>query len=291
MSQYKPPVVKRVKEKTFFDVLKKTAAPRVSFDIETSPGPEELLKKFFQERVDEGEVALPEEPGNFDPAAVQAPKNWKDPKKIAEYLSRAAAEHAAKKNGFKAEYNQAYDAAWESFLDNAPLSEIYGMVCAIGYGIEVREELLVYLDIDQHKSDEEGIIRRLWEIVNLIRYRSGRLIHHNGHGFDLPFCVNRSYVYRIMPPQLRTKYRSFEDFSVDLLDVWKQGRYRMQGPSKLDAIAKVLGVAAKATADDGSKITGDQFWKMLREGQLALAKTYLESDIVATHECGKVFKI
>lgn len=268
--------IQQVQKKRFFDTLRKTANPRVSFDIETRPGPEKLLREIFELKMEKYE--FPPEPETWDPDKIVVPKNYKRPEAIAAYKSRAAADHAASVRQYPQEIQAIKDAEWEKFVENAPISDALGQVQAIGYGVRPKSdgELLVFLDLDRTCDHEADILQTFWQVVRIVRQRYGSLIGWNNHSFDLPFCVNRTHVCGFRPPHVRTKYNRYEDWSVDLMDRWRQGRYKIS--LKLDIAARVFGVAGKMEG-----MTGDQFWRVMDAGDVSTAREYLTADIIATH--------
>lgn len=263
--------VRRVRTGELVASMEKMVAPQIAFDIETQPGPEALLRAFFADL----EIDLPPEPGEFDPSKVKT-GNTKNPELIAAKLSEAAAKHATYANGWKDQCDQIRDNAWKEFVESAPLSAKLGEICAIGYGLTKSDGSLdVVLDIANENRNEAELLSTLWSVVVCIRRKYGKLIHLNGHRFDLPFCIRRTWVQRMHPPECRNKYRRWDDWSIDLVDTWSCGVYRDY--ISLQHAAKLFGVQGKLDGVDGS-----MFWKLLRDGHLDIAKDYLEHDIIAT---------
>jgi predicted PolB exonuclease-like 3'-5' exonuclease len=245
--------------------------PKVCFDIETGPERDEVLRQFY----DESKVILPDDPGKFDPKTVKI-GNLKDPVKIGAKIAEERVKHDDRVRNWKPEVEAIKQQAWTDFINAAPLSSICGRVLAIGYGIATAGGLKVYIDI----SGEWEMLGYFWDAVVEIRRHGGRLIGHNSNNFDLPFLTRRSWKYGINPPYLFTKYGKPEDFVEDTLRHWGCGDNRAY--VKLDHLAKLMGVEGKLEG-----VTGDQFWVLLRDGQVELARNYLTSDIVATYNVAK----
>lgn len=267
----------------FVALIENTRGPNILFDIETGPAPESVLADLF----DPSEVALPKDPGKFDPSKVKY-GNTKDPEKRREKLNSDIVRHTQEVEGWKDACQKAVDDAWERFVEKAALSALTGRVLAIGYGLVDKsvttDEPLVtlYVDVD---DTEYNIITRLWEIVSITRKRFGKVVSFNGHGFDFPMCRRRSWAYSgINPPNLITKYNKYEDFSVDVLEEYKRGGYYGDG-IKLNNLAKLMGVRQKLEG-----VTGDMFYKLVVEDH-ELAIKYLQGDITCLAAVARRMKI
>ena len=259
----------------FLYTLENSNAPHLCFDAETRPESTEYLAQFY----DESAVKLPSHPGEFDRAAIKT-GNLKDPAKIVEKIEASKAAHVVALRDFVTETEKRKREAWEAFVEDSTLSSLYSQVCALGYGLYFvgRDDspyLVVATDIDTEGNGEENLLLRFWQAATLVRARRGRLIGHNSNKFDIPSITRRSWKYGIGAPYLMTQYRAMEDFCVDTLIVWRMGDSRAKG--KLDHVAKALGVQGKLAG-----VTGDMFWKLLRDGSLDTARAYLASDIIAT---------
>ena len=229
---------------------------RLAYDIETAPLPDDQLLRFF----------VPPIPAEFDPAAVKI-GNLIDPAKIAAKIAAARAKHAAEA--------PTEEDAFDTFRNEAPLSALYGRVCAIGYGVcQPDGSAEAFLDIAWPPSEEEHMLVRWWNVVVECRRRHGQLISFNGERFDLPFLTRRSWAHGMRPPSLRDKYNKW-DSSIDLRNHWCMGDYTQKG--KLDDIARCFGLGGKLEG-----VTGAGFWKLLRDSQFGIAADYLRSDITAT---------
>lgn len=245
------------------------------YDIETEPADDETLYSFF----DESAVTLPEHPGEFDPKKVKY-GNTKDAKKRAEKLALDKTKHQQALASYDTDCREAIDAAWNAHVEKATLDPCTGRVLAIGYGLLVKgKEPLLFLDIDQ---GEDVMLRRAWSLFSHAKKRNGHLVSFNGHFFDLPFMVGRSWAYPDLPPlNFLTKYNKMEDFCIDVAVHYRQGRYGKSGAIKLDKLAQMMGVRRKLEG-----MTGDQFHKVYREDPERAAE-YLELDVLVLHDVAR----
>ena len=144
---------------------------------------------------------------------------------------------------------------------------------AVGYGFfDEKKELSTYIDI---AADEQQMLARFWRMIVEVRRRMNNVITHNGHNFDLPFMKRRAFVLGMRVPTLRTKYNKWEDIFLDTMVEWGSGEWKAY--VKLDHLAKLFGVQGKLEG-----VSGADFWKLLRDNKVDLAREYLNSDIVAT---------
>lgn len=188
---------------------------------------------------DELEVMAPE----FLPA-----KNLKDPEKIA-------ADVAAKRR---------------EWMDRAALSALTGRVLAIGIlrGDADKPEIV-------HGVNEEAMIQWFWDMLP----ECGGMASFNGHAFDLPYLVRRSWKLRIPVPPIRSGRYWCSTF-IDLRDIWALGDFRAEGT--LDQISQHLGLPAKV----GS---GKLFFETYSSDPEA-AIAYLVGDLMRTRELAKRLK-
>jgi predicted PolB exonuclease-like 3'-5' exonuclease len=229
------------------------------------PVDEETLLELFKEE----DVELPKHPGTFDAMKVKY-GNTKDPVKRQALLSEKMAAHNVALASWDDDCKQAREDAWVKFKSKATLGATTGKVMAIGYGIRAGTEVRLFLDVQT--ADERNVLLRLWKLVTLVRKRNHKLVSFNGHRFDLPFCVHRSWAYEdVTPINLLTKYNNYDECCTDVYEVWKQGNY--QAHIKLDHLARMMGVRRKLEG-----MTGGQFWQVYGEDQ-DKALDYLAHDI------------
>ena len=275
-------MIAEVSQTEFQTLLHSLADQRftVVFDIETGPSGEAFLRSIY----DESKLDPPKDPGEFDAAAVKF-GNMKDPAKIAAKIAEDREKHARAAENWVHELKTYHEAEWAKYVDAAPLSALHGRVVAIGYGLsygdQEQPDLSVFLDL---ATAELEMLERFWMYLASVRVHRRRIIGHNSHRFDLPFLIRRSYAHGLKPPNLRTKYNRWDDCSADTSDAWALGDYKSY--VKLDHLAKLFGVQGKMEG-----ITGDKFHKLLAAGQESVAREYLRSDIVATHQVAKVLRL
>lgn len=270
-------MIRNIGEQEFWKLLDDNSHRSVCWDIETAPETESVLRRFY----DESKLDLPPNPGSWDRKQVKL-GNLKDQIKIQEKISEAREKHNLALADWVTACETKRRSAWEAFIDRAPLSAVYGKICAIGYGVTDGMDLAVWLDITE---DENLLLIHFWRVVANLRRRGNDalLVAHNGDGFDCPFVTRRSWRYDLRPPKvpkLFEKDKWTPAWIVDTLKVWACGDYREY--IKLDLLAKMLGVDGKLEG-----VTGDMFWKLLRDGELETARKYLRSDITALYWVSK----
>jgi hypothetical protein len=251
-------------------ILKTEKRCKLVYDIETGPASHNQVRKFF----DKDKVDLPKDPGVFDPHAIKYGNLG--PAKRKEKLEAKLAEHTKAAASYRYDCKVAIEEAWEKFYSNAALSALTGRVVAIGYGLLRADRIQHFLDIDLDGNDERGIIERHWDLVRWIRRRPGKLISFNGHKFDYPFLRRRSWAYEdLQPLALVTKYRTMEEFCIDVFEEYKRGA-QWNDFISLDNLSLMMNLPGKLP-----DVTGDQFHSLVRT-DVATARKYLREDISAT---------
>jgi len=150
---------------------------------------------------------------------ISAPVTWKDPVKIARYVSekRAAAEEKAALDariGMVVLIGMLSD---KKINDNFTLNKTTGFYEA---------QLGCYDDCNL-EATEISIIQQFWLTLHSCMFKGDRLITYNGKGFDLPFIFKRSLICEIPPPgkfplgKYFNKYN--EQFHVDLFNIFGEG--------------------------------------------------------------------
>ena len=127
---------------------------------------------------------------------------------------------------YDAECKEAKEEAWMSHVNRATLDVCTGRVLAVGYGLSFKgQEPKLFLDVSE---DEHGLLSRFWGLAACAKKRGGKLVSFNGHGFDIPFMVSRSWAYDdVVPLNLLTKYNKYEDFCIDTAITYRQGPLRL----------------------------------------------------------------
>ena len=198
--------------------------PKMFLDIETVGNP--------------SAIALVDEP--------EAPKNLKDPEKIAAAI-------AEKK---------------QEIEDHAGLDNDLGQIAAIGYAIGKSGDIVT--NVVQKGNTERSVLKDFWFAFSEV---NGRCAGYNILQFDLPFIMKRSFDLGIRPsiiPNL-AKYRT--EPVTDLYQLLCGWDYR--GGKKLKWICKRYGIEVLAEDVDGSMV------KDMTPDEIA---AYLRSDIHITRE-------
>lgn len=192
-------------------------------------------------------AALPEAECQPFAPDFAAPKNIKDPVKIAEAI-------AAKK------------LAWQ---EDAALDARRARVLVVG----VLGESLMFL----HGEDEAETLLRAFEQVQATLFHGERVVGHNLLAFDMPFLVRRAWHLKVPVPSNLREGRYWNNLLTDTMDLWRMGMPLEQGRISLDHLAKHLGVGAKTgNGKDFAKL-----WETNRDEALA----YLENDLRLTALC------
>ncbi|NBU83438.1 MAG: hypothetical protein EBS21_02325 [Sphingomonadaceae bacterium] len=191
----------------------------------------------------------------------KAPGNLKDPEKIAAAIAEKAKE-------------------WR---EKAALSPITGRVAMVGAKIDESEILhLAFADADDDELDlQEGVmLMRLWKCAKSSMMDGKILVSWNGHGFDIPFLIKRSWALKVtIPPEIdiRNKW-GMQPPWIDLMREWQCGD-KTAGYTSLNTAAGFLGLGQKA---------GDclQLRHQL-EHDPETAVAYLKQDLALTEGIGR----
>lgn len=156
-----------------------------------------------------------------------APKNYKDPQKIADYIH--------KKN--------------QEAVETMALDIDYARVIAIGYAIGLEEKPTVL--VANTLKAERAMLETIWEIFNL----HPKLIGFNILGFDLPILLRRSWVLRVRPVYIPDMSRYSKDV-VDLMQRLYHNGYGL-GPKArgLKAVCKMYRIPNPLPNVDGSQVS------------------------------------
>lgn len=197
---------------------------RIIWDIETAPRP-----------LAEIESLAPE---------FSAPDNYKDPVKIANYITERKAD----------------------WLDKAALSPLTGSIVAIGYVTDGQ-----FID---SITDEATMLRSLWATVQQGEYGSHAMVGFNTSRFDVQFCVKRSWLLNVPVPRNIMKGRYVNDaIFTDLAEVWSCGNHGEY--ASLKTLARYFGIG------DKDESQSEHFGKLLLNN-LAEAIRHLENDLRLT---------
>lgn len=167
----------------------------------------------------------------------------------------------------------------EACLEKAALAAETGKVLVIGVrglrGVDGKPQLVNAI----LEGDETEVLRKFWAQYVRCRDTGRQLVGFNIFNFDLPFIVSRSWYTGVQVPRpLLDKNRFWNSTLVDLLEVWKMGRYRDY--ISLDIVSRCMGLAGK-----GGEVAGANFHIAWRE-QREKAVEYLHNDLNLTWEVG-----
>lgn len=196
------------------------------FDIETGPAPAAELEKVMP--------------------VFEAPKNFKDPEKIAAAIAEKRAE----------------------WYERAALSPLTGRVMACG----VLTPDGVY---NAAHGDEKAVIEYAFDFMEQSAQGSRyKMCGFAIFGFDLPFLIKRAWALNIKVPFGLRNGRYFSSWLIDAQETWGLGDRQPEG--SLDVIARYLGVGQKnGTGADFSKLYAN-------EATRRQALDYLHNDVQLT---------
>lgn len=237
-------------------------------DIETGPIP--LDRLLATDPFPPMEVHPP-----FDPAAVKL-GNTKDPAKIAEKIEAARAKHEEEGRNWEASYAADKLAHEATLIQTAALSATTGQVLCVGLYRPEAPEPFDYLFIGDSGESEATILKQTWTQIKAAVLGKTPLVSFNGHGFDLPFLMRRSWLHDVAIPEgLLAKGKWWNDNFIDLLERWKCGRFGAGEGISLNNLARYLGLEEKS----GNGADFARLWAEDRNAALA----YLKQDLDLTY--------
>jgi len=188
----------------------------------------------------------------------KAPGNLKDPEKIATAIAEKAQE-------------------WR---EKAALSPMTGRVAMIGAGDDIIHLAFKDADDDNLDAQERIMLAIWWREAILATLRGRMLVSWNGHGFDVPFLIKRSWALNVPIPReidIRNKWGMQAPW-IDLMREWQCGD-KTAGFTGLNTAARFLGLGQKA---------GDCLQlrhQLEHEPETAIA--YLKQDLDLTESIGR----
>lgn len=208
---------------------------KIFFDLETIPTQDIDLQDYISE-------------------SVKAPGNYKDPDKIAAYLTEARTE-AVEKSSFDGALNH--------------------IIC-IGYAFDDQPAQTLHIE---DAANEAKIIKEFYDILlaNCRGFLPGNtFIGHNIIGFDLRVLKHRSIILGVKPPMnFPFDAKPWDKSPYDTMMQWDG-----KNSAKLEKIARALKIPGK-TAD------GSQVYQMWRDKDFARLCEYCRDDVELTR---KVYK-
>lgn len=250
----------------------------IAFDIETEALPLDVIQSICKP-FDPSSV---KHPGDFDPSSVKL-GNLKDEKKIADKIAAEKEKHADKIKKFISDRESGEMHHWRKVQDSSALSAVTGAVCAIGYRSEKGSQLHLAID----GVDERILLKKFWKIYLDAKANKRSLVGWNIFQFDIPFIVQRSFIYEIeVPAEAFTPAGRPAQTFVDLMAIWAAGARGSNQYAAIDTVAKACGMPGKP--DD---CQGKEFAQKLRgdEADRQTAIGYLQSDIDMVFELAERF--
>jgi len=200
-----------------------------AFDIETGPLPEEEIRPFMP--------------------VFEAPSNYKDEAKIAEYVK----------------------AKEQEWIGRAALSALTGRVLVVGVLDTDGQMTLIHVS-----GDEKALLKDTWDLW-LDYTKADKWIGHNCFGFDLPFMVRRSRILGVNVPSQVRKGRWWHERFVDTMEEWQMGN--REDRISLANLARALRAGEKSG-------NGADFYKLWTEDRKQ-AVAYLRNDLELTMRCAE----
>ena len=232
------------------------------FDIETIPNQNGAVLKQIKAEIEE------------EKAKISAPGNYKDPDKIAEFISLR-----------RAELDGQVNVNWRKTALDGGSGHIAAICWAINDG-----------DVVGHRlswpavNERELIIEFFDSVTNAIgrsggdfgRVRSSpRIVGHNVTGFDLTFVWKRCVVLGITPPSwMPINPKPWADNVYDTMLQWSgAGRY-----ISMDKLCALMGLPGKGAELGGEEIDGSKVWEFVLAGRIADVERYCAADVERTRE-------
>lgn len=216
-------------------------------DIESIPGQHPAIKAQIMEDLE------------AEKAEVKAPANYKDPAKIAEYVS---AKHA--------EIETQLDERWRK----TALDGTRGEIVCISWAFD--DSPIKHHWRDYQSESEAVMLKRFYNDVGLeTNGRPPCFIGHNVLGFDLRFIFQRSVILNVRPTiVLPHDARGNGPYLFDTMLAWAGWGNRVS----LDKVCKALGVACKGT-ELGEPMDGSMVWDKVQAGRIQDVVTYCDADV------------
>lgn len=215
---------------------------RVFFDLETVPNQDGKALKHLQEGAKEAK------------AKIQAPRNYKDPEKIAEYVK---AKEAEIDEGI---HNDVLKTSFDGAL---------GHIAVVGFAIDNEKPNALFFDSKDPSENEAALISQFYKTLSE-RFKGSSMMRptfvgHNIVNFDLLFLFQRSVVLGIKPPPfIPFDAKPWDDSVYDTMTRWAGVR----GSISMDKLAKALGLPGKTGVD------GSQVWPLISAGKIREVADY-----------------
>lgn len=237
----------------------------LTIDIETVPVQDpKLIEAIVAEAFADAET---------EASNIQAPGNYKDPEKIAQFVAEKQASILS----------DAKKTAQEKVLRTS-LNGDYGMVAVVGLVInEGPVKTIFHPEWQGAKHDERSILVGLNnQLEEMVQDPHGTsCVGHNHLSFDMPFLLKRFVIHSVTPHPMIKFAANAKPWSPgvnDTMTMWAGVGNRIS----LDRLCRILGVQTPKGAIDGSKV-----FEYIQAGKIAEVAAYCAHDVVATRE---VFK-
>lgn len=219
----------------------------VYLDIETIPGQSDAVRAALLAEAAEAK------------AAIQAPANYKDPAKIADFIAAKSAEIDAKA-----------DETWRKTAFDGSRGEV---VC-IAWAIQDGPTTVSYRGLDE---DEGRVLLDFFAALKTeLNGRPPVFIGHNVRDFDLRFLFHRAVILGIRPPfDLPHDARPGSDRVFDTMTAWAGWGGRIS----LNRLCEALGIPTKGAELDGEEIDGSKVWDFVQCGLGGKVARYCMADV------------
>lgn len=197
-------------------------------------------------------------------AGVSAPSNYKDPAKIAEYITAKQAEIDA----------EIHERVLKTSFDGG-----LGHICVIGVAVDDEPARAFFVDSKEPHKHEANILSAFFDFLKAGYQPNSqtrpRFIGHNITEFDLRFIFQRAVVLGIRPPAfIPFTAKPWDDTVYDTMTAWAG----FKGRVKLDELAKALGLEGK------QGMTGADVWPAVSAGNIKRVAEYCCDDVRMTRD-------
>ncbi len=222
-------------------------------DLETIPVQDQDLINFLNGELANDFVA--------ELAAVKAPANYKDPKKIADFVEETTAKLRA---------DQA--ARIEESYTKTSLDGGLGQICTVAWAVEDDKVQTIQAGGLGKSAEYDIIIGLFGELEQFEGISPPTLVGHNMIGFDLGFLRKRAIIHGLRPPRwLPHMPKAWEtDRVYDTMVQWAG----LKGYIKLTRLARLLGVH-----DVGPDIDGSMVWSLMKAGEYNQVAAHCRRDV------------
>lgn len=195
---------------------------------------------------------------------IKAPANYKDPEKIAAYISEAEI-------NLLADYQARRDLA----IAKMSFDGAFARVCCIGIGVDDADPDMFFGNVDTITSEIALLNAAFMRIETAIESQRTRpvVIGHNVRDFDMRILWQRAVVLGIRPPHLPFGAKPWDEGVRDTMTMWNPDpRQRIS----LDKLCRILGVPSPK---DG--MSGADVWPAYQAGKYEEIARYCRGDVAS----------